>query len=118
MRFISRTFRKIALPLAFAAAYTMSIYGYEHKARINENFEMDRYQGNHVVMFTNAKDEITMPPLERIPYENGIHGAPFALEHEEIHIDIEAYGGIHDERGINSYVRAKHGYPRDPFPSY
>lgn len=137
-RFLSRTFRKFALPLAFVAslspmrdysnndhsshrmetAYFVHVYGYEEKARINENFQMENYEHATTVAFSRPdQNEIAMPPLEKMEYRDGVHAWPFVLFHEETHIDIGPYG-IHNESAINARARAKFGYSRDPFPSY
>ena len=76
-----------------------------------------------VVAFTKPEEgEIAMPPIERVPYENGVHSWRFVLEHELMHNYIHRAGGIQDERGINDHVAnqlsKKYGNIGFPFSSY
>src|SRR3989338_451026 len=76
-----------------------------------------------VVAFTRPDEgEIAMPPIEKIPYENGVHSWEFVLRHEKLHNYIHDRGGIQNERDINDHVAytvgPKYGIDRFPFPSY
>lgn len=124
--FVSRITRLAKNVLIIAAAAYMPLYatpqyGYEHIASIHR-IQVKNYAGPSVVAFTNAKDDIAMPDPSLMPYENGVHSGPFVLEHEIMHIRIEAKGGIHDERRINKHVAytigPRYGIDRFPFPSY
>lgn len=115
-KFISERFRKFAIPLALAAeiGYAMFIYGYKHKAQINENFPMENYVPLSTVAFTAPQtNEISMPSLEKMEYQDGVHAWPFVIMHEEMHID-----GEYNESAINARCRARLGYSKDPFPGY
>ena len=76
-----------------------------------------------VVAFTVPEDgEVAMPPIERVPYENGVHSWRFVLDHELMHNYIHKASGIQNERGINDHVagelRGKYGNTGFPFASY
>lgn len=67
-----------------------------------------------VVAFTDARDNIAVLPVEKLPYAS----RPAVVRHEEIHCEIQRAGGIHNEAAINRQVVNEFRLYRFPFGSY